>query len=56
MSWPEKTSPTIDASEKRSIGKGVFRKCDGCGSMYPGEDLSKNHEVCPACEIGRAHV
>ncbi len=49
MSWPEKTSPTIDASEKRSIGKGVFRKCDGCGSMYPGEDLSKNHEVCPAC-------
>jgi acetyl-CoA carboxylase carboxyl transferase subunit beta len=49
VSWPEKTSPTLDASEKRSLGKGVFRKCDGCGSMFPSEELTRNHEVCPAC-------
>jgi acetyl-CoA carboxylase carboxyl transferase subunit beta len=48
MAWPEKTSP--DASEKRTLGQGVFRKCDGCGATLPADDLVKNFEVCPRCE------
>jgi hypothetical protein len=30
MNWPEKTSRPPTRSEKRTIGAGVFRKCDGC--------------------------
>jgi acetyl-CoA carboxylase carboxyl transferase subunit beta len=47
MAWPEKTSP--DASEKRTLGQGVFRKCDGCGVTVPAEELTRNFEVCPRC-------
>ncbi len=49
MSWPEKTAPTTDASEKRSIGQGVFKKCDGCGATMLAAELSANFEVCPSC-------
>jgi Fe-S-cluster-containing dehydrogenase component len=31
MPWPKKKPGGLDASEKTSLGKGVFRKCDGCG-------------------------
>jgi acetyl-CoA carboxylase carboxyl transferase subunit beta len=48
MTWPEKTSP--DASEKRTLGQGVFRKCDGCGATLPADELVKNFEVCPRCD------
>lgn len=48
-SWPEKTSPTIDASEKRTLGKGIFRKCDGCGATLTAADLEASFEVCSAC-------
>ncbi len=54
MSWPEKTSPTLDASEKRTLGEGIFRKCDGCGATVPSADLAANYEVCPAC--GHHHL
>jgi len=50
MSWPEKTSPSTDASEKRTLGKGVFRLCKGCGGTVPSEDFAANHEVCPLCQ------
>lgn len=49
MSWPKKTSPQSDASEKKTLGKGVFRKCDGCGETRPAEELVATFEVCPAC-------
>jgi acetyl-CoA carboxylase carboxyl transferase subunit beta len=49
MSWPEKTSPTLDASEKRTLGEGVFKKCDGCGATVTTVDMAANFEVCPAC-------
>jgi acetyl-CoA carboxylase carboxyl transferase subunit beta len=48
MAWPDKTYP--DASEKRTLGQGVFRKCDGCGATLPSDDLVRNFEVCPRCE------
>jgi len=49
MAWPEKTSPTTDASEKRTLGEGVFRLCAGCHQTLPSEELARNFEVCPQC-------
>lgn len=50
MPWPEKKPTTdLDASDKRSLGKGIFRKCDGCGMTLTSEAFSNNFEVCPEC-------
>ena len=35
--------------EKRSIGWGVFRRCEGCRETLRADDLSANLEVCPSC-------
>lgn len=53
MDWPEKKPPEGDAAEKKTIGKGVFRKCDGCGETLPSDAFANNFEVCPQC--GRHH-
>ena len=53
MPWPDKKPAGLDASEKTSFGKGVFRKCDGCGETVTAERLVQNHEVCPQC--GKHH-
>ena len=53
MPWPEKKPPELDAAEKKTIGKGVFRKCDGCGETLPSDTFAANYEVCPQC--GRHH-
>jgi acetyl-CoA carboxylase carboxyl transferase subunit beta len=47
--WPDKKPGGLDASEKTSFAKGVFRKCDGCGETMPSEALESNFEVCPHC-------
>jgi acetyl-CoA carboxylase carboxyl transferase subunit beta len=47
--WPDKKVPDLDASEKKSLGKGVFKKCDGCGETLTAEALHANFEVCPIC-------
>lgn len=49
MPWPEKKPPESDATEKKTLGKGVFRKCDGCGETMPAEALASRFEVCPQC-------
>jgi acetyl-CoA carboxylase carboxyl transferase subunit beta len=49
MVWPQRKPAATDASEKRSVGKGVFRKCDGCGATLTAEALADNFEVCPEC-------
>ncbi|MCC6557235.1 MAG: acetyl-CoA carboxylase carboxyltransferase subunit beta [Polyangiaceae bacterium] len=49
MAWPEKTLPTTDASEKRSLGAGVFRRCEGCGVTIDAAALAATFEVCPEC-------
>lgn len=49
MPWPDKKSGGLDASEKQSFGKGVFRKCDGCGETMPAEAFEQSFEVCPQC-------
>ncbi len=43
----------LDASEKNSFGRGVFRKCDACSETLPSEAFTQNFEVCPLC--GRHH-
>jgi acetyl-CoA carboxylase carboxyl transferase subunit beta len=53
MTWPDKKPAGLDASAKTSFGKGVFRKCDGCGETLTAEALEQNFEVCPQC--GRHH-
>jgi acetyl-CoA carboxylase carboxyl transferase subunit beta len=53
MPWPEKKLPELDAAEKKTLGKGVFRKCDGCGETLASDAFATNFEVCPVC--GRHH-
>ena len=50
MAWPEKTAPSTDASEKRTLGQGVFRRCEGCGTTLTAEQLEDNRGVCPGCQ------
>ncbi len=49
MAWPEKNLPTTDASEKQSLGEGIFRLCGGCSVTMPAEELDANWGVCPSC-------
>ena len=49
MAWPEKNLPTTDASEKKTLGAGVFRRCDGCGNTLTAGELAAVFEVCPQC-------
>ncbi len=53
MTWPTRKPAGLDASEKKSFGKGVFRKCDGCSETLPAEEFQANFEVCPQC--GKHH-
>jgi acetyl-CoA carboxylase carboxyl transferase subunit beta len=47
--WPDKKTPDLDVSEKRTLGKGIFRKCDGCNETLTAEALHASFEVCPSC-------
>ncbi|MGO9834202.1 MAG: acetyl-CoA carboxylase, carboxyltransferase subunit beta [Polyangiaceae bacterium] len=51
MTWPEKKPPESDAAEKKTLGKGVFRKCDGCGETLAADAFAANYEVCPQCGV-----
>ena len=44
-----KTKAGVDASEKKTLGQGLFRKCDACGDAVKKQDFERNLEVCPAC-------
>ena len=44
-----KTKAGVDAHEKKTLGEGLFRKCDACGDAVKKEDFERNLEVCPAC-------
>jgi acetyl-CoA carboxylase carboxyl transferase subunit beta len=49
MPWPDKKPGGLDAHQKSSFPKGVFRKCDGCGETVAAEAFEENFEVCPMC-------
>ncbi len=44
-----KTKAGVDASEKKTLGEGLFRKCEACGDAVKKKDFERNLEVCPAC-------
>ncbi len=50
MAWFNKTRASLDASEKQTIGRGVFRRCDECGATLRAEEFTENLEVCPQCQ------
>lgn len=49
MGWFEKSRPDQDASEKRTLGAGIFRRCNECGVNLVAEEFTSNLEVCPQC-------
>ncbi len=49
MGWFSKNRPEQDASEKRTLGAGLFRRCDTCGVTLMAEEFAANLEVCPQC-------
>jgi acetyl-CoA carboxylase carboxyl transferase subunit beta len=49
MGWFEKRRAAVDGSEKRTLGRGVFRKCDSCSVTLRAEEFTTNLEVCPSC-------
>ncbi|QQR90135.1 MAG: acetyl-CoA carboxylase carboxyltransferase subunit beta [Myxococcales bacterium] len=46
----EKTKVTHqEGEEKRTLGEGVFRRCNGCGYTCHSDHYVTNSEVCPKC-------
>ena len=45
-----KRKATKDASEKRTLGRGVFRLCVNCQETLKAEAFVDNLEVCPRCD------
>ena len=48
MAWPEKRAPR-GTKEKKTLGEGLFKKCDGCDETLETEALVAHFEVCPRC-------
>jgi acetyl-CoA carboxylase carboxyl transferase subunit beta len=49
VTLPERTPAQSTSAEKRSVGKGLFSKCDGCGVVFTAEELSAHFNVCGSC-------
>jgi acetyl-CoA carboxylase carboxyl transferase subunit beta len=49
MSWFGKTKASSTGEEKRTLGQGLFRICDGCSQPLAVAVFAANHEVCPSC-------
>ncbi len=49
MGWFARNKVEADASQKRTLGEGVFRRCDSCGQTMLAEEFTNNYEVCPNC-------
>lgn len=49
MGWFEKNRASTDGENKRTLGEGVFRRCDSCADTFLAEDFTNNLEVCPGC-------
>ncbi|HJK99043.1 MAG TPA: acetyl-CoA carboxylase, carboxyltransferase subunit beta [Polyangiaceae bacterium LLY-WYZ-14_1] len=44
-----KTRASISGEEKKTLGEGVFRRCDECAATHLAEEFTSNLEVCPTC-------
>jgi len=49
MAWFSKGRADVDAAAKRTLGRGVFRKCTECLVTLRAEEFTANLEVCPEC-------
>ena len=49
MALPERNPTQTDSAEKRSVGRGIFKKCAGCGHVLTAPDFAARFHVCPAC-------
>jgi acetyl-CoA carboxylase carboxyl transferase subunit beta len=49
VAFPERTPPQTTSSEKRSVGRGLFKKCAGCGVVSTVEELDQRWQICPVC-------
>lgn len=47
----EKTKASVDGADKKTLGEGVFRKCEACGETGKKEEFERNLEVCPHCDF-----
>lgn len=39
----------ISTDEKRTVGRGLFHKCGGCGAIVTAQDMAARFHVCAAC-------
>jgi len=49
VALPERTPAQSTNAEKRSVGRGLFRKCAGCGAVSTVEELTVRFLVCGSC-------
>jgi len=49
VALPERTPAQSTNAEKRSVGRGLFRKCAGCGAVSTVEELEARFLVCASC-------
>jgi acetyl-CoA carboxylase carboxyl transferase subunit beta len=49
VALPERNPTQTDSAEKRSVGRGLFKKCAGCGNVLTAPEFAANLHVCPAC-------
>ncbi|HYO92998.1 MAG TPA: acetyl-CoA carboxylase carboxyl transferase subunit beta, partial [Polyangiaceae bacterium] len=51
MTLPERTPAQTTNTEKRSVAKGLFSKCGGCGAVFTAEELGAKWHVCSSCDF-----
>ena len=51
MNWFKRLLPSIssNASKRKEIPEGLWRKCDACQSVIYRAELERNLDVCPKC-------
>ncbi len=50
MAWYSREKGLEQAEPKKSVPKGLFTKCDGCGKTLYDRELDENSRVCPHCD------
>jgi acetyl-CoA carboxylase carboxyl transferase subunit beta len=49
VALPERNPTQTDSAEKRSVGRGIFKKCAGCGHVLTAPEFAARFHVCPVC-------
>ncbi len=49
MALPERNPTQTDSAEKRSVGRGIFKKCADCGHVLTAPEFAARFHICPAC-------